>query len=162
MGKLDIYTDEKLSLEHSLRFLHITTGNVIGVLNRIASLMRRKRYNMEEVSVAFDIENNAHMIIAIDGRLIDVHHAIKQLKKLYDVMEVEDVTHKYERIYNVVHVEVDDEDEFTAFPFYPERIVHQENSMRGVFILSLEETTQFIPFLIDGKFNYSRQILGLV
>lgn len=159
---LDIYSDEKLSLEHSLRFLHVTTKNVVGVLNRVASLMRRKRYNMEEVSVAFDLEGKAHMIIAIDGRLIDVQHAIKLVRKLYDVYAVEDITHKYNRIYNVVHVEVKEEEEFQQFPSYPERIVYQEDCMKGIFILSLEETTDFMRFLLEGKYNYSRQILGLI
>ncbi len=66
---LDIYADERMNLEHSLRFIYIKCKNVVGILNRVASLMRRKRYNMEEVSVFFDQENTAHMLIAIDGRL---------------------------------------------------------------------------------------------
>lgn len=161
-AKLDIYSDEKISLEHSLRFLHVTTKNVVGVLNRVASLMRRKRYNMEEVSVSFDLEGKAHMIIAIDGRLIDVQHAIKLIRKLYDVYAVEDITHKYNRIYNVVHVEVKDEEVFEKFPMYPERMVHQENAVQGIFIVSLEETTDFMRFLLEGSYKYSRQILGLI
>ncbi len=155
---LDIYSDEKLHVEHSLRYIHIVTKNVVGILNRVTSLMRRKRYNIEEVSVSFDVENKAHMILAIDGRLLDVEHVIKQLKKLYDVYSVEDLTNQPNKVVNIFTVKLLHSDELQSLPVQPKRIFKELETVHAVFILSLEETPDFLRFLLINSHSYSRQV----
>ena len=96
MTYTDIYTvDEKEQKEHSMRYISITVSNVTGILNRIMSLMRRKRFNIEELTVTFDRKNNkAEIILAMDARTHDINHVIQQIRKLHDVHSVEDITKK--------------------------------------------------------------------
>ncbi|MBI2463790.1 hypothetical protein HYV57_02450 [Candidatus Peregrinibacteria bacterium] len=160
--KTDIYTQEEFDREHSLRFIHIVARNVVGILNRIASLMRRKRYNMEEVSVAFDHAGRAHMTLAVDGRKIDVAQAIHQLHKLYDVFEVYDVTDKRDRLYNIFDVVVPQKKLLNNFPILTHRILPNSGCYKGVFIVSLDETPAFLEFLRKKKYSYVRRILSLI
>jgi len=90
----DIYTtDEQAEKQHSMRYISITVTNATGILNRILSLMRRKRYNMEEVVVTFDRKNNkAEIVLAMDARAHDINHVIQQIRKLHDVHSVKDIT----------------------------------------------------------------------
>jgi len=90
----DIYTtDEKAQKEHSMRYISVTVNNVTGILNRIVSLMRRKRFNIEELKVTFDRKNNtAEIILAMDARAHDINHVIQQIRKLHDVHAVKDTT----------------------------------------------------------------------
>lgn len=160
--KHDIYSIDHGDLEHSLRYIHITSRNVVGMLNRVASLMRRNRYNMEEVSVSFDDEKKAHIIVAVDGRLIDVQHAIEQLRKLHDVFEVVDVTGDADRLFMAFYVEVDKEAEFKKFSIEPGRIVELDGKVKGVFIVPLADTASFIRFLREGDYHYRRRIMTLI
>lgn len=162
MSTVDIYTNENLSADHSLHYLHIMAENKIGVLNRIASLMRRKRYNMEEVSVSFDRSGNAHMIIAIDSRTFDVPHVIRQLEKLYDVFFVEDATFRHKELYNSISVEIKTTETLQSFPFQPNRIVERETNKKAVFILTLAETIDLMRILDAEGYSYRRQIIGLI
>lgn len=94
MNFTDIYTtDEHGQNQHSMRHISIQVSNVTGILNRVLSLMRRKRYNMEEVVVTFDRKNNmAEIILALDARAHDMNHVIQQIRKLHDVHKVEEIT----------------------------------------------------------------------
>lgn len=177
MSKIDIYADELMDREHSLRYIHIVAKDVIGILNRIASLMRRKRYNMEEVSVSFDDQGRAHFVVAIDGRLHDVQHVIQQLLKLYDVYEAYDATHHYDRLYNAVYVQVSSEEDFKLFPVQPAKVVTLENlhdpqsvqdlgntpgGLYGIFIVSMQETPALMQFLHEENYPYRRRVMGLI
>lgn len=96
MAFTDIYTtDEHAQKEHSMRYLSVTVSNVTGILNRIMSLMRRKRFNIEELKVTFDRKKNtAEIILAMDAQTHDINHVIQQIRKLHDVHAVEDVTER--------------------------------------------------------------------
>lgn len=159
---VDIYSDEALGADHSLRYLHIIARNVVGILNRIASLMRRRRYNMEEVSVSFDGQGRAHIVIAIDGRLHDVNHVIQQLRKLYDIYDVYDATHEHGRLYHAVFVQVKDESRFDTFPIAPDKVVEMEDGLHGIFTLPLEEMPTLLRFLDEEKIPYWRRIMGIL
>ena len=158
----DIYTPENLEKEHSMRFIHIIARNVIGILNRIASLMRRKRYNMEEVSVAFDDQGFAHITIAVDGRIIDVSQAMEQILKLHDVMEVSDATDQRDKLYDALYVRGRSKNDFTDFPIKPVRMICEDDVCSGVFIISLDESLTFMKFLRERKFSYVRRVLSLI
>lgn len=160
--KTDIYSVETGDLDHSLRYIHITVRHVVGILNRIASLMRRKRYNMEEVSVSFDDQEKAHIIVAVDGRLLDVQHVIEQLRKLHDVYEVSDVTHELDRLFMAFYVDVEKATEFEKFPLEPGRIVELDGEVKGVFIVPMADTAKFIRFLSEGEYPYRRRIMTLI
>ena len=64
-----------------------------GVLNRVASLMRARNFNIDSLSVSrTDREEVSLMTITLHGDAVRVEQAAKQLYKLVDVLKVQDVT----------------------------------------------------------------------
>ena len=64
-----------------------------GVLNRVASLMRARNFNIDSLAVSHtDQEGLSRMTIALHGDDVAVEQAAKQLYRLIDVLKVQDVT----------------------------------------------------------------------
>lgn len=164
MAYTDIYTDdEKKQVAHSMRYISITVNNVTGILNRIMSLMRRKRYNMEEVSVTFDRKRKqADIILALDARINDVNHIIQQIRKLYDVHGVDDITEEAGKLFHILDVKLKNKDELESFPFKPEKTVNRQKQLFGLFIVPLPELSKFTDFLKKGKYEYGERVMGLI
>jgi acetolactate synthase-1/3 small subunit len=68
-------------------------NNRPGVLNRVASLMRARNFNIESLAVSVtERSDTSRMTLTIFGDEVHVEQATKQLYKLIDVLKVEDVT----------------------------------------------------------------------
>ncbi|MDW8317867.1 MAG: acetolactate synthase small subunit [Anaerolineae bacterium] len=66
-----------------------------GVLTRVASLFRRRGFNIESLAVGHsETPGISRMTFVVDGDERMVDQAIKQLEKQIDVTRVEDVTNK--------------------------------------------------------------------
>jgi acetolactate synthase-1/3 small subunit len=64
-----------------------------GVLNRVASLFRRRNYNIESLAVGHsEVAGISRMTIVLDGDSRVVEQVVKQLSKLINVTEVFDVS----------------------------------------------------------------------
>jgi acetolactate synthase-1/3 small subunit len=64
-----------------------------GVLNRVASLFRRRGFNIDSVAVGATEEDGvSRMTIVVDGATTQVEQVEKQLYKLVDVLKVSDIT----------------------------------------------------------------------
>ena len=64
-----------------------------GVLNRVASLMRARNFNIESLAVSHtDQPDISRMTITLFGDDVAVEQAAKQLYRLIDVLKVQDVT----------------------------------------------------------------------
>ena len=64
-----------------------------GVLNRVASLMRARSFNIDSLAVSrTDHEHISRMTITLHGDDVAVEQAAKQLYRLVDVLKVQDVT----------------------------------------------------------------------
>jgi acetolactate synthase-1/3 small subunit len=64
-----------------------------GVLNRVASLMRARNFNIDSLAVSrTDKPHISRMTLTIHGDAVAVEQASKQLYKLVDVLKVQDVT----------------------------------------------------------------------
>lgn len=159
----DIYSSEKQETEHSMRYISIRVNNVTGVLNRIMSLMRRKRYNMEEVSVTFDRkQKQADIILALDARMNDVNHVIQQIRKLYDVHTVTDITGEENKVLHVFDVKMKDESALKSFPRQPEKTIQRREGFYGIFMVPLREVAEFQRFLKQKKLSCGERVMGLV
>ena len=67
--------------------------NKPGVLNRVASLMRARSFNIESLAVSHTDEPDvSRMTITLNGDDVAVEQAAKQLYRLIDVLKVQDVT----------------------------------------------------------------------
>src|SRR4029079_7234375 len=64
-----------------------------GVLNRVASLMRARNFNIDSLAVSrTDQPDVSRMTITLHGADVAVEQAAKQLYRLIDVLKVQDVT----------------------------------------------------------------------
>lgn len=78
-----------------LHTLVILVEDIPGVLNRIASLFRRRAYNIESLTVGHtDMEGVSRMTIVVDGDEASVSRLTHLLYKLVNVIQVEDLTNK--------------------------------------------------------------------
>ena len=67
--------------------------NKPGVLNRVASLMRARSFNIETLAVSHtDVPEVSRMTLTLRGDDVAVEQAAKQLYRLIDVLKVQDVT----------------------------------------------------------------------
>jgi len=66
-----------------------------GVLNRVASLFRRRMFNIESLTVGHtDQPGVSRMTVVVDGAKTSVEQVMKQLYKLIEVTKVSEVTHE--------------------------------------------------------------------
>jgi acetolactate synthase-1/3 small subunit len=66
-----------------------------GVLNRVASLFRRRAFNIESLAVGHTEQPGvSRMTIVVDSSRTDVQKVVQNLYKLVNVIQVEDVTEK--------------------------------------------------------------------
>jgi acetolactate synthase-1/3 small subunit len=64
-----------------------------GVLNRVASLFRRRAFNIESLTVGHTEQPGiSRMTIVVDSTRTDAQKVVQNLYKLVNVIEVEDVT----------------------------------------------------------------------
>jgi acetolactate synthase-1/3 small subunit len=64
-----------------------------GVLNRMASLFRRRGFNIDSIAEGHsEIPNLSRMTIVVDGTAMMVEQVRKQLDKIVDVIKVTDIT----------------------------------------------------------------------
>jgi len=64
-----------------------------GVLNRVASLFRRRGFNIESIAVGHsEIPHLSRMTIIVDGTTTSVEQVRKQLDKVIDVVQVSDLS----------------------------------------------------------------------
>jgi len=64
-----------------------------GVLNRVASLFRRRGFNIESIAVGHsELPHLSRVTIVVDGATTVVEQVRKQLDKVIDVVKVSDIT----------------------------------------------------------------------
>ena len=64
-----------------------------GVLNRMASLFRRRGFNIESIAVGHsELPHISRMTIVVDGTTTSVEQVRKQLDKIVDVIKVTDIS----------------------------------------------------------------------
>lgn len=73
--------------------LAVTVENKPGVLTRVATLFRRRGYNIESLAVgATENPSISRMTIEVDGDNQVIEQVTKQLHKLVDVIKIVDIT----------------------------------------------------------------------
>lgn len=78
-----------------LHTLVILVEDKPGVLNRVASLFRRRAYNIESLTVGHtDIDGLSRMTITVEGDNDHVERLTSYLYKLVNVIQIEDLTEK--------------------------------------------------------------------
>jgi acetolactate synthase-1/3 small subunit len=79
-----------------------------GVLNRVASLFRRRNFNIESLTVGHsEMPGISRMTIVVDGAKTGIQQVERQLAKLINVTDVQDVTHEPTVIRELALIKVD-------------------------------------------------------
>lgn len=78
--------------DHRLRVLAVICEDKPGVLERVASQIRRRGFNIASLSVGPTIEGLSRMTLTVDAGHAEVDQVGKQLDKLIEVITIEDIT----------------------------------------------------------------------
>lgn len=89
------------------RTLIATVADCPGVLNRVASLFRRRAYNIESLTVGHTEQQGvSRMTIVVDGRNTDASKVAQNLAKLIDVIRVDDITDRPAILHDLALIKV--------------------------------------------------------
>ena len=89
------------------RTLIATVADHPGVLNRVASLFRRRAFNIESLTVGHTERNGiSRMTIVVDSRRTDATKVAQNLEKLVDVLHVEDITDRPAILHDLALIKV--------------------------------------------------------
>ncbi len=81
--------------------------NKPGVLNRVASLFRRRGFNIDSLTVGeTEVPEVSRMTIVVDATRTDASRVVHNLYKLVNVIEVEDITEKPAVVRDLVLIKV--------------------------------------------------------
>ena len=93
------------------RTLIATVADRPGVLNRVASLFRRRAFNIESLTVGHTERSGiSRMTIVVDGRRTDAAKVAQNLEKLVDVLDVEDITDRPAILHDLALIKVQIQD----------------------------------------------------
>ena len=89
------------------RTLIATVADRPGVLNRVASLFRRRAFNIESLTVGHtERDGISRMTIVVDSRRTDAKKVAQNLEKLVDVLNVEDITDRAAVLHDLALIKV--------------------------------------------------------
>ena len=89
------------------RTLIATVADCPGVLNRVASLFRRRAYNIESLTVGHtETKGVSRMTIVVDSLKTDAVKVAQNLEKLIDVIHVEDITDRPAILHDLALIKV--------------------------------------------------------
>lgn len=93
------------------RTLIATVADCPGVLNRVASLFRRRAFNIESLTVGHTERSGiSRMTIVVDGRRTDAKKVAQNLEKLVDVLDVKDITDQPAILHDLALIKVQIQD----------------------------------------------------
>jgi len=82
-----------------------------GVLNRVASMFRRRAFNIESLTVGHtEREGISRMTIVVDSRQTNAEKVAQHLERLVDVLHVEDITNRPAILHDLALVKVQIQD----------------------------------------------------
>lgn len=144
-----------------MKYIHIIAKNNVGILNRVSSLMRRRNYNMEEVSVSFDSDGKANILIAIVSSTTDIKQIISQLEKLHDVIEARDANAQMKDIFFAFYV-YGLEKKLELGDFTPVSTVMRTEGMINIFMIQSDKLKEFKGMIDDAGYYYKERVMNLI
>jgi acetolactate synthase-1/3 small subunit len=86
-------TPEAIAPASSLRVLSAVVEDHPGVLSRVSGMIRRRGFNIQGLSVGpTGVPGRSRMTLTVDARHAEVDQVEKQLDRLIEVLEIEDLT----------------------------------------------------------------------
>lgn len=89
----EIYSYKKTASHHKKHVIVALMTHKPGVLSRILSLFRKKRFNVDSITAGATEKEGIHKLtFVVDSEKNDVSQVIKQVEKMIDIIEVKDIT----------------------------------------------------------------------
>lgn len=162
MPHQEIYSYKTSTARKKEHILMAYLNNKTGVLNKVVSLFRRRRFNILSLTTGPSEKPNIYRLtFTVDGEKTDVSQVLHQMQKLIDVIHVEDltdkkrVTHELALIKIKVPTDKKSREKFeTIIEKHSAKIVHQYD--HTVIIEITGKPTQIDTFLKTAKINYCK------
>ncbi len=127
--------------------------NEPGVLNRVASLFRRRNFNIDSLTVGRTEDPNiSRMTIVLDSNVTRAYLVEKNLVKLVNVISVEDVTEKpfVSRDLALIKVKASGDAAWLASQYNARIVDHQDDLM----IIEISDSEARVEALIEALRPY--------
>lgn len=95
-------------INEKLNHIQVKVHNEVWVLNRITNLLRRRKYNIEQLDLVFDNNNFTYITFALCWIDQYIEHVIKQIFNLYEVIDVKIIDNSSIYYSFYVHFELDE------------------------------------------------------
>jgi acetolactate synthase-1/3 small subunit len=96
-----------IQTKENLHTLILLMENKLGVLNRVVSLIRNRRFNIESLNVGHsEKEGISRLTVVVDGTNIKTEQIIKQLYKIISVLKVYDITENKHLQYELALIKI--------------------------------------------------------
>ena len=146
----------------NIRYINVKVKDDIWVINRISNLIRKRNYNITQISASFDSQWLAHIIIWIDLREMKIEQIISQLEKLYDVVEVNDLTFRKSKLKWAFYVHTADKKHFENLSYCADKIMETDDSIVWFYLIDVDKVEEFIKELDEKNFYYTRKVVSMV
>ena len=145
-----------------LNYINVVTNNSIWVINRLSNLLRKRNYSIEAFSAAFDEKWFWHILIWLElNEWEDVSQIIFQIYKLFDVVEVRDMSDSKKQIKYMFNVNCNCKKTLKKISREPDKIIETDKELIYVFILKRKEIEDFVKELNNLRLPYVQRIIWL-
>ncbi|PID86553.1 hypothetical protein CSB08_00020 [Candidatus Gracilibacteria bacterium] len=138
---------------NNIKYINIIAQNDVGVLNRIANLIRKRNYNIDDMNLTFDNEGKAHFLVGFHSEKVEIDQIMNQLSKLYDVIDIEKIEDLV-RIKKNYYVYSKDKNDFDNFSEKPIKVVEITNTFVAIFLLDFYTDLKFKKELDKSGLKY--------
>ncbi len=138
---------------NNIKYINIIAQNDVWVLNRIANLIRKRNYNIDDMNLTFDNEWKAHFLVWFHSEKVEIDQIMNQLSKLYDVIDIEKIEDLV-RIKKNYYVYSKDKNDFDNFSEKPIKVVEITNTFVAIFLLDFYTDLKFKKELDKSWLKY--------
>ena len=144
-----------------LAHIQVKAKATLGLINRITNMVRKRNYDMEDMSVSFDEHNIVTMDMLIDQERYDIQQLADQVHKLYEVYEVM-VYPAEESIKYAIYVTVDNQELLHKIDVRPSSInaIHKARVARYMIVAKQKEA--FCALLRSHDYHFKVMMVPLV
>jgi len=135
-------------------YLKIKVNNDIWIINRITSLLRRRKYSIDNFTVYFDNKNNAYLIIQIQANKDDKIQLINQLLKLYDIINITEIN----ILEKIFYVYSDNKEILNALSFKYIKLNKTDINYIWLYLIDLGNEKKFRAELKEKSLYYEWQM----
>jgi acetolactate synthase I/III small subunit len=144
-NKQEIYSYNTHSARKKEHIVMAYLNNKTGVLNKVVSLFRRRRFNILSLTTGPSEKPGMHRLtFTVDGETTNVNQVIHQMQKLIDVVYVEDVTSKKRVTHELALIKI-------RLPSAKKELEHFSNELKKSAARIIQQSNHKVIIELTGK-----------